>query len=109
MSKHMLPAGASALAGVSHPTSCAFGGTDLCTLYVTSCSVDTTVDKSAQPWPEEPDAGAIFALEVLSSACLLTSHCCWHLPARPDGKCISALYRVSQVDCPGVPVEPCRL
>lgn len=52
----------------SRPTSVCFGGagTDFATtLFITSCSVDTTVDKNAKNLGgEEPLAGAIFAVDV---------------------------------------------
>jgi len=45
---------------VSRPTSVAFGGQDLCTLYITSASVDLTEkEKSAQPF-----AGALFSIQT---------------------------------------------
>ncbi len=52
----------------SRPTSCCFGGGDAATrrtLFVTSCSLDDTVDAGATSVSvEEPDAGAVFAVDV---------------------------------------------
>lgn len=52
----------------SRPTSACFGGAGSdfsTTLFITSCSVDTTVDKDAKSLSgDEPLAGAVFAVEV---------------------------------------------
>lgn len=52
---------------VSQPTSCAFGGTDLKTLYITSASQGLSPDKRAA----QPLAGALFAIEPGVSGCPL--------------------------------------
>ena len=46
----------------SRPTSCCFGGADNATLFITSCSLDTTMNAAAAPLDHEPYAGAVFAL-----------------------------------------------
>ena len=49
----------------SRPTSCCFGGKDGTTLFVTSCSLDTTVDADAKDVSaDEPTAGGVFAIDV---------------------------------------------
>ena len=45
---------------VQRPTSCAFGGEDLATLYVTSARVGLPEEALAR----QPDAGALFACPV---------------------------------------------
>lgn len=45
---------------VDHPTSCAFGGANYETLYVTSATKDLPVSDAAG----QPDAGGLFALDV---------------------------------------------
>lgn len=45
---------------VQKPTSCAFGGPDLTTLYVTSAIFDASPDELAR----QPQAGGVFALDV---------------------------------------------
>ena len=52
---------------VSRPTSCCFGGEGLSTLYVTSCSVDSTMnggERNAVDLEKEPLAGSVFAIDV---------------------------------------------
>ena len=49
----------------SRPTSCCFGGANGTTLFVTSCSLDTTVDADAKDLSaDEPTAGGVFAIDV---------------------------------------------
>ena len=45
---------------VQQPTSCMFGGRDLCDLYVTSASINLSKDEL----DEQPDAGNVFRLRT---------------------------------------------
>ena len=49
----------------ARPTSACFGGIEGTTLFVTSCSLDTTVDADSVDLSlDEPAAGAVFAIDV---------------------------------------------